>query len=289
MSPFTSRHSRYLYRGFTLVELLVVIAIIGILVGLLLPAVQAAREAARRSSCSNNMMQIGIAMHHYEFNMERLPPGVVDDQGPIRYEPIGKHVSWTVHILPFMEEQVAFDKFDQAAGAYAPANQPVREHRVPMYNCPSSPLMSSDKEAISSYAGCTGGIEIPIDAKNGGVFYLNSATKLRDISDGTTYTIAFSEIRENRLLLPWTSGSRATLRNTATQINFGAKDFRTQGVKPEGEDKPSVYVGGFGSFHTGGAQCGYADGSVRFISQNTDAAAYSSMGERADGMLISVD
>ena len=289
MSPFTSRHSRYLYRGFTLVELLVVIAIIGILVGLLLPAVQAAREAARRSSCSNNMMQIGIAMHHYEFNMERLPPGVVDDQGPIRYEPIGKHVSWTVHILPFMEEQVAFDKFDQAAGAYGPANQPVREHRVPVYNCPSSPLMSSDKVAISSYAGCTGGIEVPIDAKNGGVFYLNSATKLRDISDGTTYTIAFSEIRENRLLLPWTSGSRATLRNTGTLINFGAKDFRTQGVKPEGEDKPSVYVGGFGSFHTGGAQCGFADGSVRFLSQSTDTAAYSSMGERADGMLISVD
>ncbi|MDX1930059.1 MAG: DUF1559 domain-containing protein, partial [Pirellulaceae bacterium] len=70
--------------GFTLVELLVVIAIIGILVGLLLPAVQAAREAARRCQCSNNLSQLGLAMHHYEFNAEQLPSGVINPEGPIR-------------------------------------------------------------------------------------------------------------------------------------------------------------------------------------------------------------
>ncbi len=63
-------------RGFTLVELLVVIAIIGILVALLLPAIQAAREAARRTCCLNSVMQLGLAVHNYEFNFEALPPGV---------------------------------------------------------------------------------------------------------------------------------------------------------------------------------------------------------------------
>ncbi|MCI0361623.1 MAG: DUF1559 domain-containing protein [Planctomycetaceae bacterium] len=146
-------------RGFTLVELLVVIAIIGVLVALLLPAVQAAREAARRSSCGNNMKQLGIAVHNFHDVRGRIPPGGARDQAPefgVRPTPpdVAWGSSWFVYILPFMEGNTMYDKFDFAGGsgwggANGPSppatgdtiNNPVA-NRIFISNffCPSSPL-----------------------------------------------------------------------------------------------------------------------------------------------------
>ncbi|MEX2173623.1 MAG: DUF1559 domain-containing protein [Pirellulaceae bacterium] len=99
--------------GFTLVELLVVIAIIGVLVALLLPAVQAAREAARRSQCSNNLKQMGIAIHNFHDTHNRLPPGATIDQQPFGNSPNGAAygATWFVYILPFIEQGPLYDKF----------------------------------------------------------------------------------------------------------------------------------------------------------------------------------
>ena len=116
-------------RGFTLVELLVVIAIIGILIGLLLPAVQAAREAARRMSCSNNVLQLGVALHNYEMAHRVLPPGTVDAKGPIVHLPLGFHHNWIVQILPMLDEGVAYDLLDHSLSIYSKANFPVRAYR----------------------------------------------------------------------------------------------------------------------------------------------------------------
>ena len=103
-------------RGFTLVELLVVIAIIGILIALLLPAVQAAREAARRSQCSNNLRQIGLALHNYHSTFNVFPPAAVG-YGWCQHAQYGESIilnasGWTM-LLPFMEQQAMYDKYDR--------------------------------------------------------------------------------------------------------------------------------------------------------------------------------
>ena len=184
--------------AFTLVELLVVIAIIGILVGLLLPAVQAAREAARRVSCMNNMTQLGLGMQHHDFSLEHLPSGVINPDGPIRNEAIGQHVSWTVQILPFIEQQNAFKLFDIDAGAYAEVNAEVRRQAVPTFLCPSYPGASivndgSVRAGVSTYSGCYNDQEAPIDFDNNGTLFLDSRIRYSDILDGSSQTILLGE------------------------------------------------------------------------------------------------
>src|SRR5688572_878407 len=124
--------------AFTLVELLVVIAIIGILIALLLPAVQAAREAARRASCSNNLMQLILAVHNYESAHEVFPYGTIDSKSPIANTPVGYHHSWIARILPHIEQRNAHKATDFSVSAYDPKNAPVRVLNISVLNCPSS-------------------------------------------------------------------------------------------------------------------------------------------------------
>jgi prepilin-type N-terminal cleavage/methylation domain-containing protein/prepilin-type processing-associated H-X9-DG protein len=275
---------KFARRGFTLVELLVVIAIIGILVGLLLPAVQAAREAARRSQCANNLMQLGLALHHYEFGMEHLPPGVTDEAGPIRFEPVGKHVSWIVHILPYIEERVAFEQFDQTLGAYAPENAPVRQHNIRTLACPSDPMSRGDSIAVSSYVGNHHDQEAPIDDDNSGLLFLNSSVRFSEITDGSSYTLLIGESVIAPDDLGWVSGTRSTLRNGSA---LGKEPSRIDQLNVQ-QDEPlgSLQVGGFSSLHTGGAQFGFADGSVRFLSVATDPTTLRNLTNRSDGVLF---
>ncbi|HJQ78426.1 MAG TPA: DUF1559 domain-containing protein, partial [Lacipirellulaceae bacterium] len=116
-----------LRRGFTLVELLVVIAIIGILVALLLPAIQAAREAARRAQCSNNLKQIGIAVHNYHDTRRTLPPMRVADH----------QQTWLALILPHLEEQQVGDLWDEKLGCFYDQKLELRTANINGYYCPS--------------------------------------------------------------------------------------------------------------------------------------------------------
>lgn len=274
--------------AFTLVELLVVIAIIGVLVGLLLPAVQAAREAARRVSCMNNMMQLGLAVHNHEFSAEQLPSGVINPEGPIRNEGIGQHVSWIVQILPFVEQQNLYEHFDLKAGTYAPENSEVRAARISTLVCPSFPgdyviledSASNDRRATSTYAGCHHDSEAPIDVDNNGVLFLNSEVRYSEILDGSSQTILIGELIPDTNSLGWASGTRATLRNTSGfQKREGWPDTFSAEVG-------TLSVGGFGSFHVGGALFTFADGSIQFLTENIDPELFKQFGNRADGELL---
>jgi prepilin-type N-terminal cleavage/methylation domain-containing protein/prepilin-type processing-associated H-X9-DG protein len=280
--------------AFTLIELLVVIAIIGILVALLLPAIQASREAARRSSCLNNLMQLGLACHSYEFNHESIPPGVIDKKGPIRNEPQGQHVSWLVTILPYMEETVMYRKFDQAAGAYAPVNALVRKTPISIAMCPSYPgeeVIKDGTIAVTTYAGCYHDVEAPIDVDNHGLMFLNSHVRFDEIYDGSTHTLLIGETREREDDLGWVSGTRATLRNTAN-IEIPTAKFAeaaaSAGEQPKKDVAESLYVGGFGSHHAGGFNTAFADGSVQFVTETVDPVMWHRVGNRADGEIVNL-
>lgn len=204
-------------RGFTLVELLVVVAIIGVLVAMLLPAIQAAREAARRASCLNSLRQIAIALHHYEFSQQQLPPGVTNKTGPIRNLPEGDHLSWIARILPELDEPARYRQIDFSVGAYHKRNNAVRQSIISLLICPS---FSGPDAPYSCYAGVHHHLEAPIDADNRGVLFLNSKIKRDDLVDGSAYTLVVGEkLPRGYQDLGWMSGTPATLRNTGSPIN----------------------------------------------------------------------
>ncbi len=296
-SPLSTRNPQLRRRpGFTLIELLVVIAIIAILIALLLPAVQQAREAARRTQCKNNLMQIGLALGNYEMAHEVLPPGSINPTGPVQYEEKGYHVSWLIHLLPFLDEEVVYKHVDFTVGVYDAKNAPVRAVRIRTFICPSNPAnfqrqTEKGKVVLTSYAGCHHDVEAPIDVDNHGVLFLNSSIRYNQITDGSSNTIFIGEkpVRSEDSL-GWVSGTRATLRNTSgiNEEDFFQSNRRRPGEEEKKPDTP-LTVGGFASPHAGGAHFGFGDGSVHFLSENMNATILGQLGHRADGKLLDED
>jgi prepilin-type N-terminal cleavage/methylation domain-containing protein/prepilin-type processing-associated H-X9-DG protein len=193
--------------AFTLIELLVVIAIIAVLIGLLLPAVQKVREAAARMSCSNNLKQIGLALHNYEGANKVLPSShwrkvwSVDPTNP------AGHFRWSclAQLTPYLEQDNVYRSLDMNVPLYGggtlqpqaipfPQNRTILATVLKSFLCPSDEFRTvvADR-GPSNYVACVGS-NIDGDAAVGnGIFYQNSAVRITDITDGTSNTVAFSE------------------------------------------------------------------------------------------------
>lgn len=192
-------------RGITLIEVLVVVAIVGMLVAALLPAVQSARESSRRTSCTNNLRQLGLATATHELARGRYPIGAESRQWADRPDFPHQFFRWSLlaHLSPYYEEEQLLRSLDLkvplyiglAPGDIAPQNKPIVKLKIPLFLCPSDRMTAvSDIFGPTNYSGCAGsgaGGGTPFDAD--GLFYINSGVKAKDVTDGLSKTISFSE------------------------------------------------------------------------------------------------
>ncbi len=295
--------------AFTLVELLVVITIIGILIALLLPAVQAAREAARRMSCSNNLKQIGLAMHGYHSAHSSFPPGLAwSTRGGWSY---------MYFILPYVEQAALDEAYRKEAVAFTiDADAP----RLSLLNCPSldlttvvMPVTGAPGAANAlAYVGVQGAnrdgtCPTPSNAQypvlptpgwgcggggyaNTGILYPMSGVRMGEVKDGSSNTLMIGEIAWDCGLVGWVgwprgcddgNGGTYATKNVLYAPNFAKSTLVSGGVAMFDDVS-------FGSNHPGGCQFLAGDGSVHFLQENIEMNLYRALATRASDESVQI-
>tara|TARA_R110002111_G_C6005121_1_gene373746 strand:- start:3854 stop:4831 length:978 start_codon:yes stop_codon:yes gene_type:complete len=308
--------------GFTLIELLVVIAIIAILIALLLPAVQQAREAARRSTCKNNMKQIGLALHNYHDTHRVFPPGFIDNELDFSGSKTGgtgannNGIGWGAMILPYMDQAPLYNQIGSTTGAFGEHwsvnASTLAQTILPAFNCPSDPMggINTDKSNFgkSNYLASHG---TAAATTNNGIFYGNSSTRIRDIIDGTSNTILVSERTTKNdgagtnncggtTDCAWTGGLWIGPRHATSTSDTWHPGLYHFDVTNFGGGNATYLINSSGSTwgedwcassaHVGGAHMLLTDGSVRFISENMSSGGtnttYYNLVTRAGGEVV---
>jgi prepilin-type N-terminal cleavage/methylation domain-containing protein/prepilin-type processing-associated H-X9-DG protein len=281
--------------GFTLIELLVVIAIIGTLVALLLPAVQKVREAAARAQCQNNLHQIGLALHNYHDTQKHFPPS--DTNRP------QKRHSWVAFVLPFLEQTPLYNRYKFKKDWYNPKNQKVVSKQLRLLQCPSSPVVDPVDQLYPSQPACgdynaTNGVSPMLVAVGlvpqtdlRGVLLSNTYSRILDITDGTSSTILIAEdagrpqLWNAGRLVPGgyaTGGAWADRRGPFTLSGStvdGSAPFGPCALNCTNDNE--VY-----SFHTGGANVLFADGSVQFLHATVSVRTLAALITRSGGEVV---
>lgn len=304
----STRLSQLNRRGFTLVELLVVIAIIALLVSMLLPAVQRAREAARRSSCLNNMKQLGLAAHNYHDVHQTFPSGWIEDPQltildymhkefpevatlPLANQEtlqladwtLGPHFGWHALLLPQMDQGTIQINFGLPKND--PNNWKMIQVPIESYVCPSASYPSRRYQDLgySSYRGNMGWwptidstTGLPNEPKYNGIFYKNSRVNFRDVTDGTTQTLLFGESLFGFWGDHYACCARARDDQPVPPTPFANFDLNWK-VDSNYDVRCKVYYFSFGSFHGDSLNCSMVDGSVRTLAKNIDTTIYRSL------------
>ena len=310
------------HRAFTLVELLVVIAIIGILVALLLPAVQAAREAARRMQCTNNLKQIGLALHNYHDTYNAFPTGGL--QGVCGYK-----MGWVVRIFPFLEQTSRWSQIAPNITVLSPwrydraphnARDPLWTQPVEAFICPSSELGKQSGHYNSStvpwvkdqaalhYRGVAGAYNVGrvTGTRNAHAVYSTSGmiypvrwTRIAEVQDGTSNTLMVGETSSAigltgsnaapnsqwSAIMPWTWGfyQYEPPCTATTGAGWLMIDHKMVHYPINYKGSFLTYNTPFRSNHPGGASFCMADASVQFLSQVIDMTIYYGLATRMNG------
>src|SRR5262245_41140153 len=293
--------------AFTLIELLVVIAVIGLLLALLLPAVQAAREAARRATCKSNLRQVGLALHNYHEAHQTFPPGLFNSVVPLT-APNHERRSGIPPLFPYLEQFALHDGIEEQiqAGHY-PWYATGSAEPIAVLMCPSDPnspktwgFSNSDVQEgfHGNYSLCSGATVLnpaddPTGAHRDGIFFAFSSVRIAGIRDGTSTTLMageivvvpdppdYSEIR-GRYLDAVHGGTLFTALEPPNSPLGDVGDYCISIPRAPCRLNGGTDIAHFlRSYHSGGVNVLFADGSVRFIPDAIDAAVYRALGTRA--------
>jgi len=303
--------------AFTLIELLVVIAIIAVLIGLLLPAVQKVRESAARTKCLNNMKQLGLGLQNFHDTYQAFPASGWTMAGA--GNPNGKYVGWRPLVLPFLEQDNLQKLYDFSVNWWDGTNPVAAAVPVPLFLCPSvptrsmvlsavaktprpamtfsNPIAANDYEAIQGVQPASVNPHFPTafyDATNRfAVLFRNSATKIVQITDGTSQTVAIVECAAR----PQIYRNRSSTGSTANDQGIGWSDsegpFSFDGATSDGsaegcglscasvmnrKNDNEPY-----SFHPSGGNFLYADGHVQFLRDSIELKSFVPLLTKAAG------
>jgi prepilin-type N-terminal cleavage/methylation domain-containing protein/prepilin-type processing-associated H-X9-DG protein len=300
----TMRKLRSPNRGFTLIELLVVIAIIAILIGMLIPAVMKVKQAAAKTACGNNLKQIGLGLVNYESTNGSFPPGGVS----LNAGGSNNYGNWAIYLLPFVEQNNLFAQYNFAKNNEDPANAAVVGTPVKVYSCPSDPNAGiASQPASGTYSGtlphyATGSYRgVDGTSANFTTFWDNPGTgaagatrgvlhstnvghtdgattwtpeKITTITDGASNTLMVGEY-----YTATTPGRTTFWAYTYTCYAIGSAMPASQYLLADFDlcgtfGNSNACKRAFGSYHTGGLNFVFADGSVHFISSNINTTVY---------------
>lgn len=296
--------------AFTLIEVLIVIVLLAVLVGLLLPAVQRVRESANRSSCFHNLKEVALAIHGYLEVNQVLP-------STKRIGPTSIPTSWTIRALSYIEQGNLYKAYDPAQSWDSPANRAVVSTRIKVLECPSNPnqgILDGSQAtsppwdppfaACSDYAASIGVWNPARGQGANGAMPWDRQNKMTDISDGASNTILLVEIAGRPLV--YQTGQVLGPYSAENRVNGGGwarptSDYQLIGSSPDGVTfpgpcvmncttgpncspaffphpilgtQPSTQVY---SFHPGGANAAFCDGSVRFLHDSIGLTTFATL------------